>query len=106
MSLSNATLKEWDEEEECIKPVKNDAIDFVDTEKDYLELNLDHDPVSVLRIPMTPSNIQVLKEQIRLSDHTLQKESDNRGRVNLGVDHGDKEVELTILEENDIDGEE
>lgn len=98
MNLSNATLKEWDDDLEDIVVKQNRAIDTVTCGEDSLELVFDDEDVSSLEIPMTPSNIRVLKRQVFMSDNTVVKNTDSKGRFNLGVDYSDQELEVLINE--------
>lgn len=51
-----------------------------------------------IKIPMSPSNLDILKDQLSISDVGMVKETDERGRFNLGIEHSDQEKEVIVLD--------
>jgi len=72
-------------------------------EKDRLLINfaeaVDENPRSFnLEIPMTPTNVEILKKQLAEAGQAEHLETDGRGRINLGVQHSGETKKVIILE--------
>jgi len=70
-------------------------------ERDKLKINLVESETEnslKLAIDMIPSNIEILKKQLHEAGVGETKETDSKGRFNLGVDHANEEKTVIVLE--------
>lgn len=94
-----AELEKWNDEKtgyDLIGRIEESPIN-----KDSLDILIEDDDKSDsyrLDIPMTPTNIEVLKEQLREAEVGVRKETDSRGRFNLGTEHADEEKTVIVLD--------
>jgi len=92
-------IRIWSEQEEDWRESK-DFIEELIIEEDCLSIYIDSEiegqSAKRIKIPMTPSNIEILKKQLSMSGAGKTKETDSKGRFNLGIDYKEQNVECFI----------
>lgn len=94
-----AKLKKWNDDKYGYNKIG--AVEESVVNKDELEITIEdlEETYSYrFNIPMTPTNIEVMKQQLREAGVGINGETDDRGRLNLGVRNSNEEKQVIVLD--------
>lgn len=97
--LKHFDIKTWDDNIKGWKLQRLEDHELI-FDQDEIEIDLwleDKQDAVKLEIPLNNSNKQLLREILSVSDERVKtKQTDHRGRFNLGVDYAEKELEILV----------
>lgn len=103
MEFKNIIKKEYNSEKDDIQVTDKIKTNNVQIKSDSLKFDIEVEQAGItevywLHIPMTKTNREILKKTLSLTGNTIEKETDSKGRFNLGTEHANEEKEVIILE--------
>ena len=99
MNNLDTSIQKWVSDQQKYEKFAN--VEDTVIEQDKMMINfvqVDTDESLTVEIPMIPTNIDLFAEQLKKAGVAEEKDTDSRGRINLGVDYADQEVAVIVLD--------
>lgn len=102
-NFKNLQVWKWDDKKSRRKNTDLHLEESIN-DKDELQLSItptvesSEDEAIYIEIPLNPTNLEQLKEILAEAGEAIKRETDAKGRINLGVNHSEEEKKVIIFD--------